>query len=386
MFERQIINRFLETLNHIEYGSLTVTTPDGKTMSYQGPQTGADAHFVVQDWRAITALASSGDIGLAEGYRDGWWSSDDLVELFYFGLQNESALNKYIYGGVFARVAAKLAYLFTQNTLKGSRKNIHAHYDLGNDFYKLWLDQTMTYSSAIFHDQNDDLEKAQHSKYDRIINRLGASGRVLEIGCGWGGFAERALQTRDYAIKGLTISNEQHAFATERLGQKAEIALEDYRLQTGRYDNIVSIEMFEAVGENYWPLYFNKLKSLLAGNGKALVQTITIGEDYFDRYRQGGDAIRTFIFPGGMLPSPKRFEEESVKAGFKLTDAFAFGQDYARTLELWLERFEERLGEVRALGFDEKFIRMWRFYLTSCIASFKIGRTNVMQMELQHAV
>ena len=386
MFERQIINRFLETLNHIEYGSLTVTTPDGKTMSYQGPQTGADAHFVVQDWRAITALASSGDIGLAEGYRDGWWSSDDLVELFYFGLQNESALNKYIYGGVFARVAAKLAYLFTQNTLKGSRKNIHAHYDLGNDFYKLWLDQTMTYSSAIFQDQNDDLEKAQHSKYDRIINRLGASGRVLEIGCGWGGFAERALQTRDYAIKGLTISNEQHAFATERLGQKAEIALEDYRLQTGRYDNIVSIEMFEAVGENYWPLYFNKLKSLLAGNGKALVQTITIGEDYFDRYRQGGDAIRTFIFPGGMLPSPKRFEEESVKAGFKLTDAFAFGQDYARTLELWLERFEERLGEVRALGFDEKFIRMWRFYLTSCIASFKIGRTNVMQMELQHAV
>jgi len=188
MFERQIINRFLETLNHIEYGSLTVTTPDGKTMSYQGPQTGADAHFVVQDWRAITALGSSGDIRLAEGYRDGWWSSDDLVELFYFGLQNESALNKYIYGGVFARVAAKLAYLFTQNTLKGSRKNIHAHYDLGNDFYKLWLDQTMTYSSAIFQDQNDDLEKAQHSKYDRIINRLGASGRVLEIGCGWGGF------------------------------------------------------------------------------------------------------------------------------------------------------------------------------------------------------
>lgn len=386
MFERQIINRFLETLNHIEYGSLTVTTPDGKTASYRGPQAGAEAHFVVTDWRAITALASSGDIGLAEGYRDGWWMSNDLVALFYFGLQNESALNKYIYGGVFARVAAKLAYLFTQNTLKGSRKNIHAHYDLGNDFYKLWLDQTMTYSSALFHEQADDLEKAQHSKYDRIINRLGASGRVLEIGCGWGGFAERALQTRDFAIKGLTISNEQHAFATERLGQKAEIALEDYRLQTGRYDHIVSIEMFEAVGENYWPLYFNKLKSLLADNGKALVQTITIGEDYFDRYRQGGDAIRTFIFPGGMLPSPKRFEEESVKAGFNLTDAFAFGQDYARTLQLWLERFEERLAEVRALGFDEKFIRMWRFYLTSCIASFKIGRTNVMQMELQHAV
>ena len=167
---------------------------------------------------------------------------------------------------------------------------------------------------------------------------------------------------------------------------KADIALEDYRAQTGRYDHIVSIEMFEAVGEKYWPLYFKKLKSLLETDGKALIQTITIGEDYFERYRQGGDAIRTFIFPGGMLPSPKRFEEESAKAGFKLTDAFAFGQDYARTLEIWLQRFEDRLGEVRRLGFDEKFIRMWRFYLTSCIASFKIGRTNVMQMELQHAV
>ena len=386
MFERQITNRFLETLNHIEYGTLSVTTPDGQCNSYQGTHAGADATFILHDWRAVTALASSGDIGLAEGYRDGWWSSDDLVSLFYFGLQNEAALNNYIYGGVFARVAAKLAYLFTQNTLKGSRKNIHAHYDLGNDFYKLWLDPTMTYSSAIFEDAHDDLAHAQHRKYDRIINRLGPSGRVLEIGCGWGGFAERALETKDYAIKGLTISDEQHAFATTRLNGKADIALEDYRAQTGRYDHIVSIEMFEAVGEKYWPLYFKKLKSLLETDGKALIQTITIGEDYFERYRQGGDAIRTFIFPGGMLPSPKRFEEESAKAGFRLTDAFAFGQDYARTLEIWLQRFEDRLGEVRRLGFDEKFIRMWRFYLTSCIASFKIGRTNVMQMELQHAV
>ena len=244
----------------------------------------------------------------------------------------------------------------------------------------------MTYSSAIFADDQEDLTKAQHRKYDRIIDRLANSGRVLEIGCGWGGFAERALEKRDYAIKGLTISDEQHAFATQRLDGKAQIALEDYRAQSGRYDHIVSIEMFEAVGEHYWPLYFRKLKSLLSGDGNALIQTITIGEDYFERYRQGADAIRTFIFPGGMLPSPKRFEEESVKAGFKLVDAFAFGQDYARTLEIWLQRFEERLAEVRALGFDEKFIRMWRFYLTSCIASFRIGRTNVMQMELQHAV
>ena len=385
MFEHYITKRFLETLNHIEYGALTVTTPDGKSYAYNGPQAGVEANFILHDWRAVSALSSRGDIGLAEGYRDGWWSSDDLVNLFYFGLQNELTLNNYIFGTVLSRVVTKFAYLFTQNTLRGSRKNIHAHYDLGNDFYKLWLDPTMTYSSAIFQDQTDDLTAAQHRKYDRILDRLDTSGRVLEIGCGWGGFAERALETKDYAIKGLTISNEQHAFATQRLQGKADIALEDYRTQTGRYDHIVSIEMFEAVGENYWSVYFNSLKSLLADHGKAMIQTITIRDDYFDRYRQGGDAIRTFIFPGGMLPSPKRFEEESVKAGFRLTDAFAFGQDYARTLELWLMRFEERLADVRALGFDEKFIRMWRFYLTSCIASFKIGRTNVMQMELQHA-
>jgi len=208
---------------------------------------------------------------------------------------------------------------------------------------------------------------------------------VLEIGCGWGGFAERALESKDYAIKGLTISTAQHAYATERLENKAHIALEDYRIQTGKFDSIVSIEMFEAVGEKYWSVYFGKLKSLLANGGKALIQTITIRDEYFDAYRKGGDAIRTFIFPGGMLPTLGCFEEESKKAGFKLTDTFAFGQDYARTLEHWLELFEARLPEVRALGFDEKFIRMWRFYLTCCIASFRVGRTDVMQMELQHA-
>lgn len=385
MFEKHITRRFLNALSHIEYGSITITTPDGHTHNYSGIQQGVQADIQLHDWRAISALAASGDIGFAEAYRDGWWSSDNLTNLFYLGLQNEAALSPYIYGGVFARIASKFSYFFTQNTLKGSRKNIHAHYDLGNDFYKLWLDPSMTYSAGIFANENEELVIAQQRKYDKIIERMNQSGNVLEIGCGWGGFAERALESGDYAIKGLTISTEQHAYATKRLKNNATVALEDYRLQQGKYNNIVSIEMFEAVGEKYWPVYFSKLKSLLAEGGKALVQTITIGEKHFDAYRKGGDAIRTFIFPGGMLPSPARFAEESAKAGLELTDRYAFGQDYARTLEHWLAKFEARLAEVRELGFDEKFIRMWRFYLTSCIASFRIGRTDVMQMELQHA-
>lgn len=385
MFEKRITHRFLEALSHIEHGSIRVTTPDGKAHEYSGQHPGVQADITLHDWRAIPALAASGDIGFAEGYRDGWWSSDNLVNLFYLGLQNESALQPYIYGGVFARIASRFAYFFTQNSMRGSRRNIHAHYDLGNDFYALWLDATMTYSAAIFADEGEDLIPAQHRKYDRIIERIRPSGNVLEIGCGWGGFAERALESGDYAIKGLTLSEEQRDYAGERLKNRANIALEDYRLQSGRFDSIVSIEMFEAVGEKYWPVYFGKLKSLLASGGKAVIQTITIGERYFPAYRKGGDAIRTFIFPGGMLPSPTRFQEESRKAGLTLTDRFAFGQHYARTLEHWLERFEARLPQVRALGFDEKFIRMWRFYLTCCIASFRIGRTDVMQVELQHA-
>jgi cyclopropane-fatty-acyl-phospholipid synthase len=386
MFEKQMTHRFLETLNHIDYGSLTVTTPDGKLHRYAGASPDVEADITLHDWRFVPALAAHGDIGFAESYHEGWWSSSDLTKLIYFCLKNEEALRPYIYGGLFTRLASRLAYFFTQNSLKGSRRNIQTHYDLGNDFYQLWLDATMTYSSAIFADEKEELSAAQHRKYDRITERLPRSGRVLEIGCGWGGFAERALESKDYAIKGLTLSHEQHAYAQDRLRNKpAEIALEDYRIQNGKFDAIVSIEMFEAVGEKYWPVYFNKLKSLLASSGKAVVQTITIREEYFDSYRKGGDAIRTFIFPGGMLPSHTRFTEEAARAGLRLTDHFAFGQDYARTLERWLVGFEATLPEVKALGFDDKFIRMWRFYLTSCIASFRIGRTNVMQMELEHA-
>ena len=385
MLEKTITQKFLKALEHIEFGSIDVTTPDGKSYHFQGTRQSAHATLTLHDWRAIAAFASKGDIGFAEAYRDGWWDSDDLTSLFLIGLQNEAALGKYIYGGLIGQIAARISYLFTRNTLGGSKRNIHAHYDLGNEFYQLWLDESMTYSSALFASPTEDLVQAQHNKYDRIIDRLGTSGRVLEIGCGWGGFAERALRKSDFDIKGLTISTAQHEYATKRLGNNAQIALEDYRLQQGKYHNIVSIEMFEAVGERFWPVYFNKLKSLLADKGKAVIQSITIANEYFDRYRTGGDMIRTYIFPGGMLPSTQRFAEESRKAGLHVDDMHMFGQDYALTVQHWLKRFEANLSDIRNIGFDEPFIRMWRFYLTCCIASFKVGRTDVMQVELVHA-
>lgn len=386
MLQRQINKKFLEALRYIACGSIRISLPDGSLYEYEGKVPGPHADLTIHDTRAITSFIQKGDIGFAESYRDGWWDCEDLTSLFLFGLKNEEALDQYIYGSFLGRVASRFAYLFTRNTIKGSQKNIHAHYDLGNEFYELWLDPTMTYSSALFQDENEDLTSAQYRKYDRIIERLGHSGNLLEVGCGWGGFAERALQKGDYRIKGLTISHRQADYAEERLNGDAVISLEDYRLQSGKYDQIVSIEMFEAVGEDYWPVYFNKVKSLLAEKGRAVVQTITIKEEYFERYRKGGDAIRSFIFPGGMLPSAERFVAASEKAGLSVQDQFAFGKHYALTLQHWLTSFDRKRAEVEALGFDEKFIRLWRFYLTCCIASFTVGRINVAQIELRHAV
>lgn len=243
----------------------------------------------------------------------------------------------------------------------------------------------MTYSSAIFADKSEDLTSAQNRKYDRIIKNINHSGKLLEIGCGWGGFAERALLKNDYDIKAITISQQQYSYAKNRLKGNAIISSEDYRIQEGKYNQIVSIEMFEAVGEKFGDTYFSKIKSLLDEKGRAIIQTITINDCYFEQYRKSGDAIRTFIFPGGMLPSPERFIAASSKAGLVVTDKFSFGGDYALTLNHWLIAFEKKIEQIKALGFDEKFLRIWRFYLTSCIAVFKAGRTNVMQIALEHA-
>jgi len=385
MFAHFASDQLFKRLDSIEVGNLTVTTPDGKVRSYDGKAKGETANIEIHDWSVIPNLVRRGDIGFAEDYRDGKWQTDDLPALITLALDNRRAMNRLVMGNNFSRFIAKLSYMLRKNSVKGSKKNIHAHYDIGNEFYKLWLDPSMTYSSALYRSEGDSLEQAQHNKYDRIVNCLDAkSGSLLEVGCGWGGFAERAQEHGDFGIKGLTLSQEQHDYAQERLGDKAKIALEDYRHQTTTFDNIVSIEMFEAVGEQYWPTYFEKIGSMLNKGGKAVIQTITIAEQDFENYRRGGDFIRTYIFPGGMLPSPSRFQEEAEQAGLRQNHVFSFGQDYARTLQQWLDNFDAKLSVIKEQGFDDGFIRLWRFYLAACIAGFKTGRTDVMQVELSH--
>lgn len=379
----------LRSLENITHGGIRLTTPEGKEYFFSGNQDGAMADIHIHDWKVAGAVFLRGDVGLAETYRDGLWDSTDLEALVTFGLLNEAAMDNVVYGAPLFRAISRIAYLFRSNTLRGSRKNISAHYDLGNAFYKLWLDESMTYSSAIFDADNAPLKQGQDRKYDRLLERLGDKpAEILEIGCGWGGFAERAVSKSDHSVRGLTLSSEQLRYAQDRLkpyASQAQVALEDYRLQNRRYDHIVSIEMFEAVGERYWDTYFQKIASSLKPKGKALVQTITIEESHFQKYRSGGDMIRTFIFPGGMLPSWERFEQRAKAAGLRMTDRYAFGKDYAQTLRLWLAKFDAEEEALDLMGFDNKFRRLWRMYLAGCAASFAVGRTDVMQMELEYA-
>ncbi|HTK85750.1 MAG TPA: cyclopropane-fatty-acyl-phospholipid synthase family protein [Patescibacteria group bacterium] len=385
MLGQRAIDAFLRMLDSLEHGSLELVTPDGRIRHFEGRNPGIRAAMRINDWRVALNLAARGDAALAGDYRAGLWDTTNLQNLLTLGLLNDQAAQRFIFGSRISQVLGRLANLARLNTLRGSRRNIHAHYDLGNDFYALWLDAGMTYSSAIFTHANESLEEAQNNKYDRILGRLDArSGSLLEIGCGWGGFAERATARGDFGIRGITISPAQLDFAKRRLGHRADIALADYRHQTGRFDHIVSIEMFEAVGERYWPTYFEKIKSLLGRGGRAVIQTITIADDRFEKYRRSSDALRDYIFPGGMLPSPSRFASNATRSGLRIADRFTFGEDYAMTLERWLQTFDAKRSAVEALGFDDSFIRLWRFYLAACIAGFRTGRTDVMQVELQH--
>lgn len=383
---RLLAEQVFKILDRAPVGRFRIHTPDGATREFGRGNNDRVAVMEVKDWRVFSDFLQSGEIGLTETYRDGLWSTPDLTALLRLGLENMQALAPVVRGNLLTRLVSRVQYWLRANTPAGSRRNIQAHYDLGNSFYALWLDPSMTYSSALFSNADQDLLTAQHAKYDRLLGALEKDrGSLLEIGCGWGGFAERALNQGDYHYQGLTLSDAQHAYAKDRLGGNGEVLLRDYRTQDGKYSNIVSIEMFEAVGERYWPLYFSKLKSLLDEKGKAMVQTITIREESFDSYRTRGDMIRTFIFPGGMLPSAPRFQAAAEKAGLQVNEIFEFGQDYARTLQIWLQNFEASLDQIVQMGFDEAFIRVWRFYLCACIAAFQTGNTNVMQVELVHA-
>jgi len=387
MIFRKTSENFLKKLDGIHEGYLNVELPNGKSYEFGRESREKPVQLIIKDWRVIENLAVRGDTGFAEDYQAGKWDTNDLTSLLKIGMLNEKAVDRMISGSKSFQFMSRLSYLMRRNTIDGSKKNIHAHYDLGNDFYSLWLDKTMTYSSAIYKDQGESLERAQLNKYDRLIERFETnSPSVLEIGCGWGGFAERcADKLSDANISGVTISDEQFNYSSDRLNQRARIFKQDYRLLQGKYDHLVSIEMFEAVGEEYWSTYFRKMKSLMKDKATALIQTITIADDKFESYRKGSDVIRSLIFPGGMLPSPKIFERTANHDGLVMTDKFEFGLDYARTLEIWLDNFDSQYVAIKKMGYDEGFIRLWRFYLASCIAGFKTGRINVMQAELRHA-
>ncbi|QLE79551.1 class I SAM-dependent methyltransferase [Francisella sp. Scap27] len=386
MFEKSIKKNLLNSLKNIVYGEIYLTTPEGETFHQKGSKSGETADLKLKDWRTVVNLKFKSDIGFAADYRDGYWETSDLKALIRLGIDNEEAFGQYMKPNIFYKLLQKLSYLTKRNTIEQSKKNIYEHYDLGNDFYSLWLDKTMTYSSALYKDESETLEQAQINKYNNIIKTFDKKdASILEVGCGWGGFAEVATE-QGFSVKGITLSTEQHNYAAKRLtGKNASIVIEDYRIQKGLYDYIVSIEMIEAVGRKYWNTYFSTLKSLLKKDGKIVIQSILIDDCIFDEYAAGTDMIRTFIFPGGFLPSLEQINIELKKVGLKCVNKESFGKDYAKTLDIWDNNFIAKKNELIKLGFDKRFQRMWRFYLTSCSAAFGHGRIDVAQLEITHA-
>lgn len=352
---------------------------------------GTAATLRVHADEVFSRVLSSGDIGFAEAYVDGLWSTPDLHALLVVAMRQRAVLERAVYGSLVGSLLYRLTHALRRNTRAGSRRNIHAHYDLGNAFYALWLDETMNYSSAWYGgDASLTLAQAQQRKVERALDAAGAraGSRVLEIGCGWGAVAEAAAR-RGAQLTGLTLSTEQLDWARERLRREnlaADLRLQDYRdlaAEGLRFDAIVSIEMFEAVGRAYWPGYFDTLAACLAPGGRACVQSIVIRDDLFERYARGTDFIQQYVFPGGMLPSAAVFREQAARAGFAVRDELAFGADYARTLGCWRERLHARIDRVAALGFDARFLRLWDFYLAYCQAAFETGQTDVVQFTLE---
>jgi cyclopropane-fatty-acyl-phospholipid synthase len=380
---KRVKHDFLETCGRIEHGSLRLRTPEGEAFDFG--QGSPAAEMQINDWSVVTAIASRGDIGFGETYVAGLWDTPSISDLTAVALKNFDQFQGYAYAGFWNTLKYRVVdRLMRSNTMRGAARNIRAHYDVGNEFYQLWLDEGMTYSSAIFTPDDNDLMRAQNRKYDRILDRLGSGEKVLEIGCGWGGFAERAADTGRH-VTGLTISPSQKGYADARLDGRAEVQLLDYRKSTGKFDNIVSIEMIEAVGQDYWPTYFATLKSRLAEQGQAVIQAITVPDAYFDVYRSTSDYIRQYTFPGGMLLSDAVIAEQAKRAGLVVQNSHAFGADYAKTCSMWGDRLEKKSDRIRRLGYDEKFLRNWRYYLGVCAGSFAEGQTDVVQVELSHA-
>jgi len=383
---RQVL-RLLQGLGH---GNLTLHTPDGEQLHF-GPRDAPGAVLRLHDWRVFAAVLKSGDVGFGEAYMAGEWSSPDLPALLRLLMANREQLERAVYGSWWGSLLHRVRHALNRNSREGSRRNIEAHYDLGNDFYRLWLDETMNYSSAWFDgDLQQPLDQAQRAKLGRALDACGLrpGQRVLEIGCGWGAVAEAAAQ-RGLELTGVTLSTEQLAFAQARLARQgldglAKLRLQDYRdVPESGFDAVVSIEMFEAVGQAYWPQFFRGVHAKLKAGGRACVQSITLRDELFERYAGGTDFIQQYVFPGGMLPSPTAFREQAAQAGLRVVDEMAFGPDYAETLRRWRAAFLAQEEAVHRQGYDDRFLRLWDFYLAYCEAAFESGNTDVMQFTLQ---
>ncbi|WP_066258707.1 SAM-dependent methyltransferase [Hydrogenophaga flava] len=374
----------LQLLQRLRHGSLTLQLPDGTVQRFGGGA-GPLASMRLANWNVFGAALKSGDIGFAESYIAGDWSTPQLSDLLRLLIANREALEDVVYGSWIGRLAYRLRHVLNRNSKANSRKNIHAHYDLGNAFYELWLDETMNYSSALYEQPGQDMVDAQHAKVRRALRMSGVQpgDRVLEIGCGWGALAEKAITEFGASVTGVTLSTEQLAFA-QRRNPGADLRLQDYRdIGDAPFDAVCSIEMVEAVGREYWDTYFNTVARLLKPGGRACIQSITIRDDLFERYVAGTDFIQQYIFPGGCLPSPSQFRAAAERAGLQVVDQFHFGPDYAQTLRVWRQQFLLNQERVLQQGFDPRFLRTWEFYLAYCEAAFDEGNTDVVQFTLR---
>ena len=379
-----------QRLEGLERGRLTLIGPHGERREIAGHGPGSEATWHLRrPWKTLLRLARHGDIGFAEGYIAGEWTTPDLPALLRLAMENEARLV-----GIYQRPAAQrwldgLRHWLRRNSPRGSRANIRFHYDLGNDFYRLWLDRGMAYSAALFHRGDEPLELAQQQKYERLLERLAPEpgAHILEIGCGWGGFAELAAR-RGYRVTGLTLSQEQLEHARERirhagLEDRVDLRLQDYRELDETFDHAVSIEMFEAVGERWWSTWFDQIRHCLRPGGRAAVQVITLEESAFEYYRRNADFIQLYVFPGGMLPTPSRFADSAAESELRVVDRAFFGADYARTLAHWHREILRTRGAIEALGYAPDFLRMWRYYLAYCEVGFTSGRVDLMQVVLE---
>ncbi|MFT4097503.1 MAG: cyclopropane-fatty-acyl-phospholipid synthase family protein [Rhodoblastus sp.] len=384
------VRKVLEFSSLVENGRFEIALPDGQVFVFGGKAPGPQARMNIHDYAFARAFAH-GDIGVAESYMRGEWSTPDLTAFLELFCVNQQAIERLLAGKPFVRFAQMAWHWLHRNTRAGARRNIHAHYDLGNSFYAKWLDPSMTYSSALGLAQDGDLAAAQERKYRALADALGAheGQHILEIGCGWGGFAEHAARERGCKVTALTISKEQYDFARERmhkagLADRVDVRMQDYRDESGLYDAVASIEMFEAVGEAYWPGYFQQLRDRLKSGGRAALQIITIDEAIFPRYRRELDFIRRYVFPGGMLPTRAILEKLGAGHDLALVAQRAFGGDYALTLAQWRDRFRAAWPDIVQQGFDERFRRLWEYYLSYCEAGFRSGAIDVRHMIFAH--